>query len=249
MRLLFALLILFVALPCRAESGTNQDQDESCPEPLTLHSSTHEKGCELKDPKKKTALREGHWLFFSQKDHVTEEGDYLDGARQGLWIKYGRNGRKQFESTYKDDVLFGPHAEYYANEQPRETGVYANGKRNGVWTKYRESGSKTEECEYRDDKKNGKCLTFFENGVARQFETYVNGQKNGPFEKYYVTGAKKIEGAYLNDVRNGVFKAYDRSGTLVHQVEYVAGERVRIVDTNNHRNDEAFRKALPDITK
>lgn len=103
-------------------------------------------------------LKTGKWVCYIN-DH-TEEGEYLDGELNGVWIWKYDNRQKAFEGEFQSGVPVGKHKYWYSNGTYKMRGGYAGGELQGKWEYYRENGTLDLEIEY-------------EAGIAVR----INGQK------------------------------------------------------------------------
>lgn len=78
---------------------------------------------------------------FTGKIKGLEEGFFVNGMKDGLWITYYKTGDPLQEATYKHGILEGAFKAYQHNGRLRSNGSYRNGKRFGVWTTYKNDGS------------------------------------------------------------------------------------------------------------
>ena len=77
-------------------------------------------------------------------------GIYRNGKREGLWIFWHPNGRKESEGNYHNGKEGGLWIYWYQNGQKREEGNYRNGKREELWISWWPNGQKATEGNYRN---------------------------------------------------------------------------------------------------
>ena len=82
-------------------------------------------------------------------DH-TEEGEYLDGERNGLWVWYYGNGQKSFEGEFQAGAAVGKHRYWHDNGQMSEIGGYEAGERDGRWDYYDSNGMQELQLDYKE---------------------------------------------------------------------------------------------------
>jgi antitoxin component YwqK of YwqJK toxin-antitoxin module len=63
-----------------------------------------------------------------------------NGQKEGIWISYFENGKKNSESNFKNGVNDGYSMVWYPNGNVRYFGDYKDGKKVGDWTFYNEEG-------------------------------------------------------------------------------------------------------------
>lgn len=96
----------------------------------------------LKDYTTLESVKDGKWTSFSQKDYKrTEEGEYKNGEKDGLWYAYWPGGKiPSVQNTFKA------------------------GKLEGKTTEYDRKGNVISECDYKDGLKHGKMKLFDKKG-------------------------------------------------------------------------------------
>ncbi|MFN0031334.1 MAG: toxin-antitoxin system YwqK family antitoxin [Flavobacteriales bacterium] len=102
--------------------------------------------------------KNGVWKL-TVNDH-TEEGEYLDGERQGEWVWKYADGQKAFVGEYQAGIPVGKHKYYYANGMLKMKGEYQGGELQGKWEYYLDTGAI-------------ELVVDYEGGLA----TAINGQK------------------------------------------------------------------------
>ena len=83
-------------------------------------------------------IKEGHWV--ESHNGYREEGDYLDGVRDGKWKYFYTEELLYFEGTFIDGTPDGMHKWYYKNGQVSLQGKYIMGMKEGDWKYYNEEG-------------------------------------------------------------------------------------------------------------
>lgn len=106
--------------------------------------------------------KDGEWKYFSDKDGslilaedyqngvlngktvvyipetkiVSEETNYVDGMKQGQYLKYYDNGALMVKANYKNDKLDGDYVYYYSNGIVKEEGSFLEGMKVREWKTY-----------------------------------------------------------------------------------------------------------------
>ncbi len=83
-------------------------------------------------------IREGKW-YYHVNDH-TEEGEYRDGGKHGVWTFKYDNGKINFVGEYLNGLPIGKHKFYYPSGRKKWDGKYENGEKEGEWRKFDEEG-------------------------------------------------------------------------------------------------------------
>ena len=139
-------------------------------------------------------------VFQNGTQFLTEEVNYKEGKKHGLYKRNYTNGKVQEESNYK------------------------NGERDGKATWYFETGEKTAEYSYKNGAIDGEVASYYKNGKVSEFGLYSKGQQTGTWKEFYENGAMKAEGKYANGQKDGTWKEYDEKGKVVKTRNYKNGE-------------------------
>ena len=91
---------------------------------------------------------------------VTQESNYVNGQRNGLYTCYDTNGRKTSESHYVNDKIHGHCIDYYEDGKPEVIVNYDNGYEHGLYTEYYPNGDKSREATYDRGDKHGTERTW-----------------------------------------------------------------------------------------
>jgi antitoxin component YwqK of YwqJK toxin-antitoxin module len=122
-----------------------------------------------------TVENDGHYTeWYAPPSHQKmEEGEYVDGVRQGKWNLWHENGKL------------------------RRTEIFLNGKLEGSWKQYRDDGTLESEESYRGNLRDGKWVAYDTTGkhIDAQVE-YKAGVPHGVWT-YYFDEAKMKE--YVDD--------------------------------------------------
>lgn len=92
--------------------------------------------------------RNGKWKL-TVNDH-TEEGHFLDGERDGVWIWYYGNGSKMFEGEFQSGIPMGKHKYWYDNGQIEMMGKYKAGEMEGRWDYFDNNGFPAMQLDYEE---------------------------------------------------------------------------------------------------
>lgn len=93
-------------------------------------------------------IKEGHWV--EGENGYREEGDYLEGVRDGIWKYYYSGDLLYFEGKFVDGTPDGLHKWYYKNGKVMRQGKYVMGLKEGDWKYYNEEGRVTLIIKYED---------------------------------------------------------------------------------------------------
>jgi len=127
----------------REEVYRNGKEDGSSIEYDTL-------GVVINEGEYSAGARNGKWKL-TVNDH-REEGQFLDGERDGLWIWYYGNGNKMFEGEFQSGIPVGKHKYWYDNGQVEMTGKYKSGEMEGRWDYFDINGFPAMQLDYEEGK-------------------------------------------------------------------------------------------------
>ena len=96
--------------------------------------------------------KQGYWVVYGKDkvksgfplDGKIEEGNYLNNRKEGVWIKYHKDGKT-----------------------PRIKGVYKNNRPNGLFERFFENGELKEKGDFYKNKFSGKYWQFHKNGKVK----------------------------------------------------------------------------------
>lgn len=83
-------------------------------------------------------LETGYWIL--RYGDFYEEGEFLDGNKEGMWNSYYKNGQLYFEGKYLDGNPDGLHTWYWPNGKVKLQGFYNGYQKDGEWIRYNDSG-------------------------------------------------------------------------------------------------------------
>jgi antitoxin component YwqK of YwqJK toxin-antitoxin module len=120
----------------------------------------------------------GKFVNYFDSGLVEQEGEYMDGLKEGEWFLYFEGDGKPLmeESRYKKDLLEGRYVTHHASGKEALIGQYKTGKRIGKWTWYTEEGLVDSEVNYVDGKKEGEQVFYNEFEAILKKEIYKEGK-------------------------------------------------------------------------
>lgn len=122
----------------------------------------------------------------------------VDGKREGEYLSWYKNGRKETKTIYKDNQRNGESLRYY------------NNKENQLQNKHF----------YLNDQLEGEQFSWYENGklASEVFRTQENLKLNTDID-WYESGAKKRESKFYEDKNRFVTKNWYENGNLKWEYE------------------------------
>ena len=179
-----------------------------------------------------------------------EEGSYLDGKKEGLWIYYKTDGTEFFRTSYDSGIELNrsqaqesgkernaenPQSlssmefvvERYENGNKRGEGSYFNGKKEGLWIYYRTDGTEF----FRTSYESGEDLNRSQLPNEKPFIEIKISKDEPPIDKNFIVeryenGNKREEGSYLNGKKEGLWIYYATDGTEFFRTIYESGKEL-----------------------
>ena len=151
--------------------------------------------------KDENGKRTGKWVFkgtdfpnsgYSPNSKV-EEGYFVNGRKEGIWIKYYRDGQTvSLKGNYSNNRPGGNYKRYYKNGKLQEVGSFNKDQFKGLLTKYHSNGKIAYQGRYNNSGfENGTIKYFHENGNLALEYTYKNKALLGKVSQYYEDGSLK----------------------------------------------------------
>ncbi|MEM6966175.1 MAG: hypothetical protein AAF573_15530 [Bacteroidota bacterium] len=133
---------------------------------------------------------------------IVEEGEVLDGKKTGTWITYhdGENIIVSTITNYVNGMRNGLWMRVGKNNRVEAYGYYANDVKDGKWVTYNFSRREKEE-EYRNGKLHGISRTFYKTGKDGQIKEeleYKDGVQDGIYRYYLEDGSISLDYVYKN---------------------------------------------------
>jgi len=177
---------------------------------ITSFSQTSEtyKGKKVNE-KDAAGQKQGHWVILNKEGKfpgfeegaLTEEGDYLDNKKIGIWTKYYPNGNKKHELTFTNNQPNGYAKFYYKDGMLQEEGMWKDNKWVGEYRYYHENGN------------------LFYNWVYN-----AAGKREGTQQYFYENGNLMIEGSWKEGSESGLLKEYYENGSLKSEKQFATGK-------------------------
>lgn len=141
---------------------------------------------------------------------TVEEGNFTNGLKTGLWIKYYPSGKKESELTYVNNRPNGPAKKYFESGQLMEEGNWVGSRWTGPYKLYYENGNLRQSWNYNAlGQRDGQQQYFHPNGVLAIDMTSKAGKEEG-WAKEYNTNGELIKETFHT---NGVI---DNTKTVIH---------------------------------
>ncbi len=189
---------------------------------ITAFSQTSEtyKGRKVNE-KDAAGQKQGHWVILNAggkfpgfaEGELTEEGDYLDNKKIGIWTKYYPGGVKKHELTFTNNQPNGYAKFYYKDGLLQEEGMWKDNKWVGEYRYYHENGNLFYNWVYNaSGKREGTQQYFHENGNLMIEGSWKEGSESGLLKEYYENGSVKAEKTFATGkIEGATVKNYEQS--------------------------------------
>ena len=145
----------------------------------------------------------GKWVF-KGKDHPmsgyatnnkVEEGNFIKGRKEGIWIKYHKDGRTmRIKGHYSNNRPSGFYIRYYKNAKKFEEANFIQDKYKGVYNRYYSNGKLAYTGNYNNKgEESGLIKYYFKNGKTQMEYMAKDGKPFGKIKNYYKNGSLKSE--------------------------------------------------------
>ena len=141
-----------------------------------------------------------------------------DGILHGTWTTWRENGKKEDESTWKNDKLDGLAMTWHENGEKESEGNYKDGKHEGLQTFWYANGQKEAEDNFKDGKENGLWVNWYENGQKKYERNYKDGKQDGLETAWHENGQKQREENYKDGIMISA-KFWNSKGEPVDSLE------------------------------
>jgi antitoxin component YwqK of YwqJK toxin-antitoxin module len=157
--------------------------------------------------KHETKDRSYAW-FYSEKEDLMSEGQYLKMKKDSVWKNYAYDGALLSTETYRSDQLHGERKVFYTQGQ-METGEikiytverYLNNQLDGSFEAYKMSGSLEETGLYVKNLKEGYWYRYYPNGQLLSKIRYKGGKAVGYSYSFDEKGNEVYKGYWLDGER------------------------------------------------
>lgn len=118
---------------------------------------------------------EGLFRYFHTNGYPESFGTYINGKRQGPWLRYYNNGMMRDSVFYTNGQPSGTSLGWHLNGYPRDSSVY-NDDGTAVKVEWFDNGNPSSAGRTRHEKMNGKWVFYHKNGNVSAKEVYDNGR-------------------------------------------------------------------------
>ncbi|WP_215398299.1 toxin-antitoxin system YwqK family antitoxin [Rheinheimera oceanensis] len=188
-----------------------------------------------KKPGEHSYGRVGEYKQWAANGDLTQEGQYLDNKRHGIWITY-QQGEKSREQEFINGNAEGRFVDYYQGRR-RSSGFFLNNQKTGEWIEYYyqaddptygfiPEGTIRYKTQWQDNKQHGKAEFYTAKNILYKVESWDKGVKSGDYQEFYVSnGEPKLAGNMQKGEWFGLWQAWYEDGTLAQAVHYDASRK------------------------
>jgi len=190
--------------------------------------------------------KQGHWVILNtggkfagfEEGALTEEGDYLDNKKIGIWTKYYPGGIKKHELTFTNNQPNGYAKFYYKDGLLQEEGMWKDNKWVGEYRYYHENGNLFYNWVYNaSGKREGTQQYFYENGNLMIEGAWKDGSESGLLKEYYENGSVKSE------------KHFDVGTATNTPIGTISTGKIETGSVKNYELSKQFDEAAPKAKK
>jgi antitoxin component YwqK of YwqJK toxin-antitoxin module len=135
-------------------------------------------------------VAEGSFKYFHSNGLPESNGSYVNGKKQGLWLRYYSSGMARDSTVYDNGYVTGTTLSWHQNGFLSDSAVY-NSDGSGVSVSWFDNGQPAAAGRYNPGyKRNGKWQFFHKNGKPSAMEIYADG--------------KQVNNQYLDEEGNAV---------------------------------------------
>ena len=170
----------------------------------------------------------GLFTQWNENGQRLEDGNYLDGQKDGKYTYWYSNGQKRQELYFKAGKREGESNVWWSNGQKKKSGKNKNDKPIGSWKYWLDNGQAADKnfsaiIKKPKKKKNIRKKVKKPVKILPKKDIQTNFE-DGPFVSFYDNGMIKEKGTYLINNKIGTWRAYNSKGQVLQVQSYVDGE-------------------------
>lgn len=190
----------------------------------------------------------GHWKLFA-KGILSEEGDYLNDLKSGVWKTYGLHSSNPAlpevmkETRYRKGAKNGREIQYFRYEKKKVPckkpqpgncyeykkvkiyveAIFDENKLQGTYIEKDAQGKVIAKGEYIEGFKVGKWHEKIDDNSYMD-ANYFDGRLAGPVVYKDSEGKITLKGSYANDIKNSKWSWYNKDGVVIKEYNYDHGK-------------------------
>ncbi len=143
----------------------------------------------------------GKWVF-KGKDHPksgygenlkVEEGNFINGRKEGIWMKYHKDGRTiKLKGNYSNNRPAGFYVRYFRNAKKQQEATFVQNMFKGSYNRYHSNGKLAYKGSYNNSgEESGLIQYYYKNGNLQLEYNAKNGKPYGKVKNYFRNGSLK----------------------------------------------------------
>jgi len=139
------------------------------------------------------------WVKSETNGKLSTMGYLKNGQKQGVWMTWHPNSKKESEIDWKNDQMYGSFQTWHKNGKIGTVGQTTDGEMDGEWKEFYENGS----LEAHSENKNGTLVNiqvFLFNGEKCGRSEVVDG--SGTFIDYDINGSALRSRTFENGIES-----------------------------------------------
>jgi antitoxin component YwqK of YwqJK toxin-antitoxin module len=197
-----------------------------------------------------TVVNDGHYTEWYLNGKEMEEGDYVDGMRQGKWKLWHENGKLRRTENFSNGKLEGSWKQYRDDGTLESEASYKSNLRDGKWVSYDSTGNHADaKLEYKAGVPDGVWTYYYDEPSAKQLvdaliltkeqaknllekrqkrleQQFKDGQADGDFTAWWPNGKIERIKHFKNGQLDGDEVTYKESGEELKRVHWSGGQLV-----------------------
>jgi hypothetical protein len=149
----------------------------------------------------------GKFYYFHPNEKLESTGNYVNGKKEGVWLKYYSNGYMKDSTFYINGHPSGISMGWYANGYPADSVTYNANNERAAYISWFDNGNPSSAGYKINDSLHGKWSFFHKNGNISAVEVYDRGKLIS--RQYFDEEGKEMADTSSHD----------------HQVEFNGGEK------------------------
>ncbi|MBC7977675.1 MAG: hypothetical protein H7138_22080 [Myxococcales bacterium] len=153
---------------------------------------------------------DGPYQELTTRGQVVVEGQYRDGAKDGVWLESTPDGVPTISKSWKRGRLDGVVKKYVDGKVSTEA-TYKDGRADGLYVEYR-AGKAAVTGQLADDRRTGTWTQIDGEGRVVLTATYQDGVLHGPWRQ--LLDGIVLEGTMTQGRRTGAWTQTDKAGAV-----------------------------------
>lgn len=122
----------------------------------------------------------GKWKYFSRNGYIILEITFEDNKKNGKYVRYnGVTGKMIEQGNYLNGVKNGSYTKWFSNGLKRVEGTYSKGHKDSIWNYYFKNGTGSLRIsgKFNNGKKDGNWIFYDKNGNIKNKIIFQKGKQ------------------------------------------------------------------------